>query len=54
VYRMYNETGRQEEVARRLHISQQQVSKTLKSIAAAQVQALEKTSLDWAEKELKN
>jgi hypothetical protein len=53
VYRMYGDTGRQEEVARQLHITQQQVSKTLKSIAAAQVQALEKTSLDWAEKELK-
>ena len=54
VYRLYGETGRQEEVARRLHISQQQVSKTLQSIAAAQVQALEKTSLEWAEMELKN
>ena len=53
VYRLYNQTGLQEEVAKQLHISQQQVSKTLKSIAATQVQALEKTLADWTESELK-
>lgn len=52
VYRLYCETGLQGEVAKRLKISQQNVSKTLKSIAAAQVQALEKTLAGWTENSL--
>jgi predicted DNA-binding protein YlxM (UPF0122 family) len=53
VYRLYNKTGLQEEVAKTLHISQQNVSKTLKSITAAQVQALEKNLAVWTESEFK-
>ena len=52
-YRMYCQTGVQEEVARRLKITQQNVSKTLKSIAATQVQALENNLAGWTEQELK-
>lgn len=54
IYRLYCETGLQDEVAKRLKISQQNVSKTLKSIAATQVQALEKMTLDWTEKSFKD
>lgn len=53
VYRLYCETGVQESVAKQLNISQQNVSKTLRSIAAAQVQALEKNVSDWTEAEFK-
>jgi len=53
VYRMYCQTGVQEEVARRLKITQQNVSKTLKSIAATQVQSLEINLAGWTEQELK-
>jgi len=54
LYRLYGETGLQEEVAKRLNISQQNVSKTLKSIAATQVQTLEKGLAEWTETSLKN
>ena len=47
MFRMYSQTGLQDDVAKRLNISQQTVSKTLKSIDAAQVQALEKTLAEW-------
>ena len=53
VYRLYNETGVQEDVAKQLNISQQNVSKTLKSIAAAQVHTLEETLARWTEWQFK-
>jgi hypothetical protein len=53
VYRLYCETGLQDAMAKQLKIVQQTVSKTLKSISAAQVQELEKTLAHWAESQLK-
>lgn len=52
-YRLYCQTGLQEAVARQLKVVQQTVSKTLKSISAAQVQQLERMINEWAEAELK-
>lgn len=53
VYKSYCRAGLQEQVASKLKITQQSVSKTLKSIAAAQVQALEQNLLAWTEAQLK-
>jgi hypothetical protein len=51
-YRLYRETALQEAVAKRLNTSQQNVSKTLKRISAAQVQQLEELLAGWTEKSL--
>ncbi len=53
IYRMYRETALQDVVAKKLGISQQTVSKTLKSIYAAQVQTLEKNIAHWTEQQLR-
>lgn len=53
IYRSYRETDLQNKVAKALKVSQQNVSKTLKSISAAQVQQLETSIKDWMESELK-
>jgi hypothetical protein len=53
IYKLYQETELQDVVAKLLNVSQQNVSKTLKSIAATQVQALEAALKDWTEKGLK-
>jgi transcriptional regulator len=53
IYRLYNQTGLQEAVAKQLKIVQQTVSKTLKSISAAEVQQLENMLRTWAEMQLK-
>src|SRR5687768_16001913 len=47
IYNNYLKTGRQEEVARQLKVTQQSVSKTLKAIHAFQVQQLEEQFLSW-------
>lgn len=47
IYNNYLKTGRQEEVARQLKVTQQSVSKTLKAIHAFQVQQLEEQFLNW-------
>jgi hypothetical protein len=47
IYNNYLKTGRQEEVARQLKVTQQSVSKTLKAIHAFQVQQLEAQFLSW-------
>ena len=52
VYRLYSTSGSQEAVAKQLKISQQAVSKTLKSIEAAQVRLLEKEVESWMQSEL--
>lgn len=53
IYQSYCNSGLQEDVAKSLKITQQTVSKTLKGVAATQVQALEKTLQQWAEAEFK-
>lgn len=53
VFEKYKETGAQEEVAKDLKITQQAISKTLKSIGAVQVVMLEKEFTDWAATALK-
>lgn len=47
IYNNYLKTGRQEEVARQLKVTQQSVSKTLKAIHAFQVQQLEEQFNLW-------
>jgi hypothetical protein len=47
IYAQYIQTGTQEAVARKMKISQQSVSKALKSIAAAQVQLIEREMNEW-------
>lgn len=47
MYNQYLKTGRQEEVARQLKVTQQSVSKTLKAIHAFQVQQLEEQFISW-------
>ncbi len=46
-FNAYFKSGRQEEVAQQLNITQQTVSKTLKAIKAVQVQRLEQALQDW-------
>lgn len=53
VYRLYCQTGLQDAVAKQLKIAQQSVSKTLKSISAAQVRQLEELLSVWAGSQLK-
>ena len=52
IYREYVQQGSQDGVAKVLKISQQAVSKTLKSIRAQQVRILQKNVQTWAETEL--
>ena len=47
LFNYYLKTGRQEEVARQLKVTQQSVSKALKAIHAFQVQQLEEQFVSW-------
>ncbi len=52
IYTAYTKTGRQEEVAAELQVTQQTVSKTLQAIKAAQVQKLEAALQSWTKESL--
>lgn len=52
IYEAYKKSGRQEEVAAALQVTQQTVSKTLQSIKAAQVQKLEAALQSWTKESL--
>ena len=52
VYNAYVSSGRQEEVAAELQVTQQTVSKTLQAIKAAQVQKLEAALQAWTKESL--
>jgi hypothetical protein len=48
IFYAYAETGNQEKAAKKLKVTQQSVSKTLKLISAAQVLELEQQLIEWA------
>jgi hypothetical protein len=48
IFYAYGETGNQEKTAKKIKITQQSVSKTLKLISAAQVLELEHQLIEWA------
>jgi ABC-type glycerol-3-phosphate transport system substrate-binding protein len=48
IFYAYAETGNQEKTAKKLRITQQSVSKTLRLVSAAQVLALEEQLTEWA------
>ena len=48
IFYAYAETGNQEKTAKKLRITQQSVSKTLRLISAAQVLELEQQLIEWA------
>lgn len=52
IYEAYKKSGRQEEVAAALQVTQQTVSKTLQAIKAAQVQKLEAALQSWTKESL--
>lgn len=52
IYAAYIKSGRQEEVAETLQVTQQTVSKTLQAIKAAQVQKLEAALQHWTKESL--
>ena len=52
IYTAYVKSGRQEEVAATLQVTQQTVSKTLQAIKAAQVQKLEAALQNWTKESL--